>query len=422
MNKIPERWLILTQYYPPEIGAPQIRLRSLARELTKHGFEIEVLTAMPNYPAGKVFSSYKRKVVMRETIDDISVRRTWIIAGTGRSAIIRLSNYFSFTLTSLIAALLGPRPDILFVESQPLSLGLVALLMKLLRGVPYIYNVPDLQIDVAQQLGFISNKSFLNFATRIENFFMRNSWKVSTVTQHFMKHFIGRGIMDEQITFLPNGADSDFLKPLPPDKKLLDRWGLAGKNMFLYVGTHAYYHGLETILEAATLLRDNKNIVFLMIGDGPERGRLIELAERRKLSNIIFDQSPYEEMDRLYSITYASIATLRNMEVSKGMRLSKIFPSLSCSVPIIYSGEGEAADLILDSGSGIVTSPENPDQLVNAILELVDKPEVRAEMGENGRRLVETEYSWSSIVSKWLDEIGYKQIAPAVRVELTHEV
>jgi glycosyltransferase involved in cell wall biosynthesis len=400
------RWLILTQYYPPEIGAPQIRLRSLARELGRNDIHVEVLTAMPNYPEGKVFPGYSGKLALREEIDGVSVRRSWVYAGTGKSARIRLANYLSFTFTALLAALSGPRPDVLFVESQPLSLGIVAIAMKWLRGVPYVYNVPDLQIDVAQQMGFMSNRALLGIAKRLEDFFLRQSWKISTVTHRFIEHFEDRGLPRGQISFLPNGADSDFLKPREPCDALLSKWGLHGKKVFLYVGTHAYYHRLDVLIEAATLLRDHSDIAFLMVGSGPERARLEQMAAERKLPNVVFGQSPYEEMDRLYSIAFASVATLRNMKVAEGMRLSKIFPALSCGVPVIYAGFGEAAELLEDSGCGVVIPPEMPDLLAEAILKLCSDPGARDEMGRAGRKLVESEYGWSVIVGRWLDEIG----------------
>jgi len=336
----------------------------------------------------------------------VPVTRTWVYAGTGKSVPVRLANYLSFTFTALITALTGPRPDLMLVESQPLSLGLVAVLMKWLRKVPYIYNVPDLQVDVARQMGFMKSRSFLGLAFQLENLFLRQSWKVSTVTHRFIEHFRGRGLSEEQITFLPNGADTDFLKPRPPSDRLLDRWGLHRKKVFLYVGTHAYYHGLETLIEAATLLRMNSDIVFLMVGEGPERARLKAMCVDRKLDNVIFGTSPYEEMDQLYSIAFASIATLRNIEVAKGMRLSKIFPSLSCGVPVIYSGFGEAADLIRTTKCGIVVEPENPMLLAQAIKTLASRPDMRSELGRCGRTLVEREYSWSTIVERWLEEIG----------------
>jgi len=400
------RWLILTQYYPPEIGAPQIRLRTLARKLKYHGIDVEVLTAMPNYPAGKIFEGYAGRLRMSEFIDGIRIRRTWVYAGTGRSAFVRLANYFSFTFSALLSALTGPRPDVLFLESQPLSLGVVGLLMKYLRGVPYVYNVPDLQVQVAKQLGFMRNRLFLRLALGLENLFLRQSWKVSTVTHNFIDHFESRGLPREQITFLPNGADSEFLSPRLPNLELLKRWGLDGRKVFAYVGTHAYYHGLGVLIEAAEQLRDHDEICFLMIGDGPERPRLQQLCRDLKLENIVFGESGYEEMDQLYSIVYSSIATLRNMDVAKGMRLSKVFPSLSCGVPVIYSGVGEAAELIELNRCGLVVEPENAAKLAEAIFDLASHPEKRNQMGRAGRALVTSEYDWSKIVQRWLGEMG----------------
>jgi glycosyltransferase involved in cell wall biosynthesis len=405
VTKRASRWLILTQYYPPEIGAPQIRLRSVVQELRRHRIKVEVLTGMPNYPAGKIFAGYHGRWHMREEMDGIPVRRTWLCAGTGKSARSRLANYLSFTFTALLAALLGPRPDVLFIEAQPLSLGLVAILMKWFRGVPYIYNVPDLQIDAARQLGFIRNDIFLRLAWGLENLFLRQSWKVSTVTHRFIEHFQSRGLPRKRITFLPNGADVDFLRPQPPCQELLDRWGLHGKKVFLYVGTHSFYSGLDTLIEAATLLKDRLDIAFLMIGDGPERARLMRMGADRGLTNIIFGESPYEEMSRLYSIACASLAMLRKMDVSQGMRLSKIFPSLSCAVPVIYAGLGEGAELLKANECGLVVTPEEPALLAEAIVNLACDHALRDRMGCAGRRLVETEYSWSLIVQRWLNEI-----------------
>jgi colanic acid biosynthesis glycosyl transferase WcaI len=408
----PTRWLILTQYYPPEIGAPQIRLRALARELQRHGLLVEVLTALPNYPTGRIFPGYERRWRVRETIDGVPVRRTWVYAGSGRAVLVRLANYVSFSVTGLVAALLGPRPDVVFVEAQPLSLGVTALLMKWLRGARYIYNVPDLQVDVARQLGFLENEMVLGMASAAERFFARQSWRVSTVTHRFIDHFCREGLPREQITFLPNGADTDFLKPEDPSAELMERWNLWGKKTFLYVGTHAFYHGLDTILDAAQLLRDRADIAFVLVGHGPERPRLKALARDRQLSNVIFADSPYDERSRLYSIACASLATLRDVEVARRMRLAKVFPSLSCGVPVIYSGQGEGAELVAAEGCGVAVAAEDADALARAVAELAANPELRAQMGQAGRRLIEREYAWSTIVNRWLRELGVVAIVP----------
>jgi glycosyltransferase involved in cell wall biosynthesis len=406
-----ERWLILTQYYPPEIGAPQLRLRAFARELCRRGIQVEVLTGLPNYPTGVVFPGYRRRLRMRETIDGVPVTRTWLYGATGRSASVRLANYFSFTATALAAALLRRKPDRIFVESQPLSLGIIALAMRWLRQVPYIYNVPDLQVDVARELGFLENSTALSVMTKVENLFLKQAASVATVTERFVEHFEDRGIARSKISFLPNGADTDFLRPLPPDQELLARWSLQGKKTFAYIGTHAYYHGLSTLIETAALLRERKDIAFLLIGDGPEREALKAQARALELDNVVFGSSPYEEMARCYSIAYASVAVLRDMEVARKMRLAKVFPALSCGVPVVFSGLGETPELLEAHGAGIAVQPEQPAALARAIEELADDPGRRDAMGRAGRELAEARFSWRVIVDRWLNEIGYPAAA-----------
>ena len=398
------RWLLISQYYAPEIGAPQIRLRSFARQLVRNGVDVRVLTAMPNYPAGRVFPGYRNRLAVRDRVDEIDVLRTWILPGAGRSAALRLGNYLSFTATALAAALAIRRPDVVFLESQPLSLGLVALALKRAYGVPFIYNVPDLQVEVARDL---RSDRLLQAAADLEDLFLREAWRISTVTVGFMRHFADRGVPDERITFLPNGADTDFLQPLAPDDGILDRWNLRGKKVFAYVGTHAIYHGLETLIRAAALLRDrDPRIHVLMIGDGPEREPLRSLAGELGLDNVTFGSSGYEEMPQLYSVAVGAVATLRDMPVAKGMRLSKVFPALACGVPVIYSGRGEAAEILTDHGCGLVTPPEDPDALAGAMMRLASDDELRTSMASAGRALAVQDYSWSAIVDRWLDSLG----------------
>jgi glycosyltransferase involved in cell wall biosynthesis len=377
----------------------------MVRELRRSGIEVDVLTSMPNYPRGETFPGYRNRITLREAIDGVSVRRVWIYPGSGRSPWVRLLNYLSFTLMALPFALFGRRYDVVFVEAQPLSLGVIGLVMKWFRRVPYVFNLPDLQVDVARQLGFIRGEIFLGLASWLETFFMTQSWKVSTVTRGFMEHLHGRGLSRKQITYLPNGADTEFLQPKAECHDLLERWELHGKKVFLYVGTHAYYHGLDTIIHAARSLQDQRDIAFLMVGDGPERQRIVSLAAEFGLSNVVFGRSSYEEMADLYSIGYASIATLRDVPVARSMRLSKIFPSLSCAVPVLYSGFGEAAEFLENNGCGIAVAPEDPEELARAIRSLASDDERRAAMGRAGRKVVEERYSWKTLVQAWVREL-----------------
>src|SRR6185503_18084666 len=138
--------------------------------------------------------------------------------------------------------------------------------------------------------------------------------------------------------FLPNGADTDVLRPRPYDEELASRFGIAGRRVFTYAGTHAHYQGLEVIVEAAKLLAHRPDIVIVMVGQGPVRPKLIAMARDAGLTNILFHDSPFEEMPRLMSISYASLVTLRDMPAARKMRLSKAIPPLACGVPVIYAG------------------------------------------------------------------------------------
>jgi glycosyltransferase involved in cell wall biosynthesis len=406
------RWLVLTQYYPPELGAPQVRLGAMTRELTRHGLDVRVLTAMPNYPTGVIADGYQNRWLVDETIDSVAVRRLWIFPAAGRGALRRLANYLSFSVTGLLGALAAQRPDVVFVEAQPLTLGLAALIVKWTRGVPYIYNGPDLQVEVAGQLGFVSHAPVLRLAAALERLVARQSWKVATVTNQFVEHFRREGVPTEQITFLPNGADADLLRPAPPSAALLDRWDLHGKKVFLYVGTHAYYHGLEVVIDAAARLRDRDDIAVLMIGRGPERAALLQRAAALGLNNVTFDDSPMSERRDLYSIAYASLVTLRDIPVAAQMRPAKLFPSLSCGVPVLCSAPGESADLVRDAMCGITVPPGDADALAAAIAVLASDAPRRDEMGRNGRALVERDYAWSVIVARWLNELRRDASAP----------
>jgi colanic acid biosynthesis glycosyl transferase WcaI len=142
-----------------------------------------------------------------------------------------------------------------------------------------------------------------------------------------------------------------------------------------------------------------------MVGKGPVRQELIKEAKAAQLNNILFCESPFEEMARLMSVTYASLVVLKNMPAAKKMRLSKAIPPLACGVPLIYAGMGESADIVRAEGCGVVVEPEHPAMLAQAIRKLADQPQNRDEMGQRGRLLAERDFSWRFLVGDWLRQM-----------------
>jgi colanic acid biosynthesis glycosyl transferase WcaI len=400
-----KRWLILTQYYPPEPGAPQIRLSALARELTRHGCSVKVLTAIPNYPYGKIADGYRDRLMVRETREGIPVERLWLYAAAGRKPLPRLLCYASFTLGA-IARIITHRPDVVFVEAQPITLALAGVALKVLRGVPFIYNTPDLQVEIAKDKRWIGLDALVRCAARLESGLMRQALCVSTVTDAFVDHFAEhRGIPRSRITFLPNGADTERLRPLPPDEDYARQLGVSGKTVFTYAGTHAPYHGLEIMLDAAEQLRDRPDIVLLMVGNGPIRQHLERQAYERNLSNLLLRDSPFSEMHRLMSISRASVATISDMQAAPKMRLSKVIPPLACGRPVIYVGKGESARLLRLHDCGIAVESASAEEFAAAIRRLADSG-IAEPMGARGRQLAESDFSWRFIVDHWLQQVN----------------
>ncbi|TMC72089.1 MAG: glycosyltransferase family 4 protein, partial [Chloroflexi bacterium] len=185
---MPKRFLILTQHFPPEVGAAQIRLHAFGKQLQARGHEVRVVTAMPNYPRGEVFPEYRGKRVVREELDGLHVTRTWIRPATGRNVVKRLLGYWSFAISSVPACLREPKPDFIFVESPPLFLGCTAYVCSRLRRVPFILNVSDLWPASARELGIVRSKSLLWLGERLERFLYRTAYRITAQTDGIRAH------------------------------------------------------------------------------------------------------------------------------------------------------------------------------------------------------------------------------------------
>jgi colanic acid biosynthesis glycosyl transferase WcaI len=405
-----KRILLLTQYYAPEAGAPSVRLRAVVRELMLLGFEVRVVTGMPNYPTGKLHAGYEGKVTMDDEVDGVPVRRVWLYPACGKGLVRRALNYLSFTVTSAVALFAEEPADLVFVEAQPFTLAFPALLNKRVRKIPYVYNTPDLQLEAAEaseNATVRGARTLFRAAYIAEGLLMREALTVSTVSQAFVRHFHEeRGLPRKKISFLPNGAHVDELRPTPPDHALAARLDVAGRKVFTYAGTYAGYHGLDVLLDAARFLLHRQDIVFLMVGDGPERANLMDRARREGLTNVVFRDSPFAERAALMSITDAALVVLRRQEVSKKMRAAKAIPALACGVPLVYVGWGETGEMVERERVGLTVESANPREIARAVERLADDRAMRDAMGRRGRALAERQFSWAALVQDWVRQLG----------------
>jgi len=394
--------LILTQYYPPEVGAPQNRLHELALRLVKKGFEIEVLTAMPNYPEMEIHEGYKNKRFILEQIDGIPVHRTSIYVSKSKKIIPRLLNYFSFVFSSLWYGLIKLKSnDILLCESPPLFLGISAYLLSRLKKAKLIMNISDLWPESAEKLGLVKNKFLLKAAEKLELFLYRKSWIVTGQTNGIIENIKTR-LPNVNAFWLPNGVDLDYYNP----KNMQSQWrknnGFDKTNFIaLYAGILGHAQGLEVILNAANFLKGNSHIKWVIVGTGPEKQKLIDYKTELKLENVFFfDSVSKNEMPAIVSAANVAVIPLKRLELFKGAIPSKIFESLAMKKPILLGVEGEAKELFITKGKcGLAFTPEDALTLADAAYKLSTQPDLMEQLGLQARKYVSEVFDRDKIAS-----------------------
>jgi glycosyltransferase involved in cell wall biosynthesis len=383
--------LLMTQYYPPEIGAAPNRLSHLARSLADSGHMVTVLTALPNYPAGKIFEEYKGRLLMEEQRDGLRIIRTWLVATKSKAFFLRILNYCSFSVLSFLAAAwkVGLQ-DVVIVESPPLFLGLSGFLISRLKRARFVLNVSDLWPESAVALGIVRNARLIRIATLVEEFLYRKASLISAQTEGIVASIRSRA-RDSLIALIPNGADVFAASPQNAELQKSVRNELGFNEHFVvgYTGLLGLAQGLETVLDSAQLLSKFPKIVIAFIGDGPDGPRLKSIAQQSGLQNVRFvPAQPASKMPEVLSTLDIALVPLKRHPLFKGALPSKMFAAMGAGIPIVGSVEGEARAVIAESRGGICVEPENSLQIAEAILELYRDPELRKSLGENGRSYV----------------------------------
>jgi glycosyltransferase involved in cell wall biosynthesis len=398
------RFLILTQYYPPETGAPQNRLSGLARELKSVGHEVCILTAMPNYPAMEIHEQYKGKKYVCEQFENIDVHRSWIYVSKNRSVISRLLNYFSFTFSSMFyAGRIKGDFDYLMVESPPLFLGISAWWISKRKKAKMVFNVSDLWPESAEKLGVITNRTFLKMATILEEWLYKKAFMVTGQTQGIVAD-IKKRFPNKTVHWLPNGVDESifsFKRTIDVRKQLQFS---ESDFLIMYGGIIGLAQGLDVILDAAKLLPAESKITYLLLGDGPEKKRLQQRVIDEQITRVRFLELVSREVVPSYvDAVDVAVIPLKKMDLFLGAIPSKIFENLALGKPLLLSVDGEARKLFVDEGkAALYIEPENSQMLAEKSLLLEANPALVREMGNNGKTYVQTYFMRKKITSDWV--------------------
>ena len=403
--------LYLSQYFPPEMGAPSARVFETSRYWIKKGVPVTVLTGFPNHPTGIIPPAYRHKWLMKEVIEGVPVVRTMIFPAANKGFGKRILNYLSFMLSAVMVGgrKVGP-VDVVIATSPQFLVGIAGYILSRLKGAQFVFEVRDLWPQSIVELGQLNNRVIIRLLEKIELFLYRKARAIITVSDSSRQIIASRGIPARKIFVIKNGVDLSLFTPGKEMRGLRERLGLKGKFVIAYIGTHGLSHALHNVLWCAKRLKGMPEIQFLFVGEGAEKERLMDQVQHMGLTNVIFiDQISKEELPSYYELADVVLVPLRKLPLFKSVIPSKVFEIMAMAKPIIISVCGEARELVVEKArAGIFVEPENVQQLQEAILKLYRDEGLRKQFGRNGRLFVEKYFDRDQLSEKYLKIIQEK--------------
>jgi len=388
------RILFLTQFFPPEIGAPQTRILQTARALQDLGHDVSVLTGFPNYPSGVIPAPYRGRLWLREEISQIRVARAWLYATPNVGFLKRSLAHISFALSAfLLGPWLVPRPDVIVVDMHPLFLCVTALALGRIWKAPYVVAAGDLIPDQAVDVGVLRNPLAIRVIKSLARFILLRAGFVMALSQGIGQTLRRRGVPADRLRVVYYGANW-LQSSEPADGTRVDLALPPAKNgqrlTVTYAGTHGLGHALDVVLDAAEILKEQPDVHFFMIGDGTDKERLTKRAAGMGLTNLTMLQPvPHSAMADVYARSDVCLISVRKSEFRREMGLPcKVFEIMAAGKAAIVADEGEAATLVSRAEAGIVVPPQSPEDLARAVLRMRDDCALREKLGRNGQAYV----------------------------------
>jgi len=398
--------ILFHQYYLGKDDSGGSRWNQFTKYFTQEDkdIHIEIMSGNIHYATGKQMSS--KTWNSKEVISDkITLHRTWTYSGYNRSFFGRLLGYFSYSSSAFLKALFIRDVDIIIVTSPPIFVGLSGLVLSKVKKIPFIFEVRDLWPESAISTGVLNNKVIIKILYSLEKMLYTHAEKIVLLTPAFKKDIIKRYPMVEtKLKTVTNGADFD----MPFDKKkrkiIREKYGWEDKKVFAYFGAHGVANDLEQIIAVANVYKNDDRILFVLIGDGMQKGELKKLVNLYNLSNIQFIDSVSKMIVNDY--IYASdicIAILKKTDTFKTVYPNKVFDYMRCEKPILVTIDGITRTLIEESKSGLYAPPED----VNALKKVIDSFLLRSEeelkqMGIKGSLYVQLHFSREKLAVKYL--------------------
>jgi len=398
------RILIVHQYYLGKDDAGGSRFNQFAKHWTAKGHRVTVIAGTAHYATGKKDERHKGKwIVEGKENDKIKVLRTYVSARYNKSFADRLWAYISFTISSSWAGLFhSGKQDLVLATSPPLLVGITGCLISKIKRIPFIFEVRDLWPESAIDMKVLNNRLAIRLAYWLERFIYRNADKINVLTPAFKEALLRKGVASSKIVMISNGADLDIFRPGAKENRVREKYGWDKRFVVMYIGAHGLANHLIQLVEVARESREHEDILFVLVGDGMEKPKLVSKAKEYGLKNIQFiDSQPKSQIASFVNASDVCTAVLKKVDIFKTVYPNKVFDYMSCAKPVIIAIDGEARRLIEDARAGIYVEPENIEEFKKAVLKLYNSLNLCTEYGQNGYEYVKKHFSRESLADQY---------------------
>lgn len=377
-----EKILICTNHFYPET----FRCNDVAFELAHRGYDVTVLTAIPDYPKGKYYDGYGIFRKRHETINGVKVIRGFIIPRGNGDGLRLLLNYISFFISSmLISIYLGlfrKYDKVLIHETSPVMIGVSAVIVKKMQKCPLYFWVLDLWPESLQAAGGINNKRVLTAFEKLTTWIYKNSDKILISSKGFEQSIIEKGNFKDKIIYFPNWADKAL--EVKSDYKLPD---MPSGFKVMFAGNIGEAQDFDHIMEAAKYLKEQKIIHFVFVGDGRKRSWVEKYRDENQLQDTVHwvGRHPVEAMPAFFAQADVMLMTLKDVSIFSLTAPAKLQAYMSAGKPILAMMNGEGPRIIEEASCGFSVPASDSRALADTIMEIsrMSKAELQA-LGRNG--------------------------------------
>jgi lipopolysaccharide/colanic/teichoic acid biosynthesis glycosyltransferase/glycosyltransferase involved in cell wall biosynthesis len=386
--------LLITFFYAPEPGAPQARLRAQVGGLVARGHRVHVLTTMPNYPLGRPFAAYRRKVFQVERLEDCAVYRVWSFSISTLTPAMRLLKYLTFVLAGLAALvwmrLSGRRYERIVVESPPVFTCILGTVAALLWRAIHIIQVSDLWVDLLPEFGILRAGSLaFKAALAVERLLLESSHHIVTVTNGCRAALETKVRQRIPVTVITNGADLSVYSAPSDRNAIRAECGWEERLVCTYAGNLGYIHGLAALVETAEAVSDDDVFHFVVIGDGVFKSRIEALILEKGLKNVELRPSvPEAILAGLLCASDVGLVFLDGTERARDAISVKTFSYMACGLPVVGCCGGRTRQIVEEHEAGILADPGCGVELASILRRVAGDVERRARLGVNARAAV----------------------------------